>query len=161
MSATIIPNAELLDRTLLFDSTLETAGVLGIKIPQAFRPGVQVLMERSWDKHSGFVKLGIDLPFKPRTPKAQGKLHALIADLAPLIDMSADECKLFVKMEATAIGYPMVIKTAGKRTRSFPMSEAEASTVQEHLLIETVLKIGAEAGHDLEARYRHKMRGMT
>jgi hypothetical protein len=161
MSSVIIPNAQLLDKVLLFDGSRDASeSVLMVKIPGAFKAKVLELMGKSWAKHGGYVKVGLDTPFKPRTRKGQGKFHALIAVLAPLIDMSFDEAKSFVKMEATAIGYPMETVTVGKRVQSRPQSEANASTLHEHLLIETALKVGAEQGHDLEAEYETRMKGM-
>jgi hypothetical protein len=161
MSSVIIPNAVLLEKRLVFDESAESDGnVLVVKIPAAFRQAVLDLMGRSWERHGGYVKLGIDTPFRPRTRRGQGKFHALISYLAPLIDMSFDECKMFVKMEATAIGYPVKTVVKGKRVQTMPQSEADASTVHEHLLIETALKVGAESGHDLEAEYQTRMRGM-
>jgi hypothetical protein len=161
MSAIIVPNATLLDRKLVFDDSSESEGnVLMVAIPKMFRQKIIDLMDKSWERHAGYVKLGIDFPFRPRTRKGQGKFHALIAVLAPLIDMNFDECKMFVKMEATALGYPMTNRMVGNRSWYRPQSEAEASTVHEHMLIETALKIGAEAGCDLEAEYESRIRGM-
>lgn len=161
MSAIVIPNAVLLDRKLVFDDSPEAEpNVLMVTIPATFRQKILDLMDKSWERHAGYVKLGVDLPFRPRTRKGQGKFHALIAVLAPLIDMTFDECKMFVKMEATALGYPMTNRMVGSRPWYRPQSEAEASTVHEHMLIETALKIGAEAGCDLEAEYESRMKGM-
>jgi hypothetical protein len=131
-----------------------------VAIPEAFVPLVNSVLERCCSKHGGYMKIGIDVPFKPRTRRAQGKLHSLISALAPRIDMSFDECKMFIKQEATEIGYPTVTKVTPRGARTLPQSEADASTTQEHLLIETALKIGAEAGIDLEAEYESRMRGM-
>jgi len=156
MSAIVIPNAIVAGWS---------EGDLHLKVPSAYRPAVGEIVARSWKKHNNYAKVGLDVPFKPRTSRAQGKFHSLIAILAPLIDMTFDECKAFVKMEATELGYPVVQKIRFKGTRrehtiSEPQSEADASTAQEHMLIVTALKIGAEAGHDLEAEYETRMRGM-
>jgi hypothetical protein len=152
VSAIIIPNARI--------ARGENSSGIIVEIPGMFQVHVAEMVTRCWAKHNGYAKVGIDTPFKPRTRRAQGKLHSLIAALAPLIDMSAEECKLFVKMEATALGYPMVQKMIGKRVISRPQSEADASTIHEHMLIETCLKVGAETGHDLEMEYENRIRGM-
>ncbi len=152
----IVPNAIVL---------AWSEGDLHLRVPSAYRPAVGDVVARCWRKHNNYAKVGIDEPFKPRTSRAQGKLHALISALAPIIDMTFDDCKLFVKKEATELGYPMVQKTKFKGTKheytySEPQSEADASTAQEHMLIVTAQKIGAERGHDLEAEYEMRMRGM-
>jgi len=152
----IIPNAQILSWS---------DGRLIVEFPAAFRNAAGDIITRCWKKHHNYAKVGIDIPFRPRSSRAQGKLHALLTALAPILEMTFDECKLFVKMEATELGYPMVQKIRFKGTKreytvSEPQSEADASTAQEHMLIITAEKLGAEAGHDLEAEYDLRMKGM-
>ena len=132
-----------------------------VVVPDACWPTQRELLDRSAQRHSNYLTLDISLPHKPRTLKGSRKFHKLVSVLSPIISMSFDECKLFVKMEATALGYGTKIVGKGKRLQTIPISEADASTAEENMLIETVLKIGAEEGHDLEAEYEQRIEGET
>jgi hypothetical protein len=146
--AVTIPNAQI--------EGITNEGELLVTVPKIFVPGIRVLLDRIRTKHNGYGKITVDVPFKPRTLKGSRKFHAVLQVLHPLIDMSFDDCKMFVKMEATALGYRTKTKSLGNRVQTLPISESEASTREENMLIETALKIGAEAGHDLEAEYQLK-----
>lgn len=155
MQVVVIPNAR--------DGFLHS-NVFGVLLPANRTAEVASVITASRERHGGYLKVGIDLPSKPRTLRASAKLHGMIGCLASILNLSLGETKTLVKEEAVAIGYPTEVVMIGSRAKVIPQSEARASTQDEHLLIEAVNKLGAEAGHDLEAEYLEKrwvMKGMA
>lgn len=120
------------------------------------------MLHLSEEQYGSYIKLAVDVPFRPRTKKAQGKLHAMIGRLAEILGLSLEDTKRLVKDEAVALGYGVREVVVGHKgdvlRRVIPKSEAEASGSEEHMLIMSVEKLAAMEGHDLEAEYREELR---
>jgi hypothetical protein len=141
----IIPNAS--------EIRLDERGILSVRVPRVYLPAVMLLVDKIQSKHQGWGRLAIDRPYKPRTMQGSRKLHALVASLSSIWGVGLSAAKEIVKDESVAMGYRTVDVQVGKRWKRVPISEADASTQEEAWLIETALRLGAEAGHDLEAEY--------
>jgi hypothetical protein len=159
MSATIVPNAQLLDRKLVFDDSSESEGnVLMVTIPKVFRQKIVELMDKSWERHAGFVKLGLDTPHRPRTagPKKMNPddpgfqsnhLHGHLAQLASHFGYTKQEMKEIMKDDVPE--WPMEERKIGKRVKLRPTSEADVSVEVESKAIEWCHMIAGEEGIEL------------
>jgi hypothetical protein len=74
----IIPNAKI----GLFDSE----GKLVLEMPSIFDTAVQNVLSKCWRKHNGYIKVGLDVPFKPRSRRAQGIRAATSASAAQRLE---------------------------------------------------------------------------
>jgi hypothetical protein len=140
-------------------SNFEMTHRLSCEVPKIYVPGCLILIERIVQRHNGFGKLVLDVPFKPRSsgPKKQGPddlgyqsnhLHGHLSQLAEWFGMTMSEIKLAMKYDVP--DWPMQTKRLGKSVIVFPDSEARVSMAVESRAIEWTHKIAAEEGITLK-----------
>jgi ribosomal protein S13 len=145
----IIPNA--------YNIAIDPQGGFFARVSKLYVPTALVLVDKIQTKHAGWGRLAIDTPYVPRTMKGSRKFHALCASLASIWGVGLATAKEIAKDEAVGMSYRTKEITVRGKIRRVPISEADASAQEEVFLIETALRLGAEAGHDLEAEYQMKL----
>lgn len=135
----IIPNSTVEGLTM--------DGDLLVVIPPAFRDAALRVVEKCIQHHSGFCRISLDRPSKPRTfgPGSQSAhLHGHLKQLAIHFGYDLAEMKLIMK--DCVPEWPVEERKFGKTVKLRPVSEATVSTVVESAGIEWCHRIAAEEG---------------
>jgi len=151
MSVTV-PNAHLMEPSA-FQFRVDNGAELHAEIPQAFRVAVQMMQERCRQHKNGYIKLVLDVPFRPRTygpkkmkPEDPGyqsnHLHGHLAQLAIHFGYTKQEMKEIMKDDVPE--WPMEKRRIGKRVKLRPSSEADVSVEVESKAIEWCHMIAGE-----------------
>jgi len=126
-----------------FDYHDATQTEVTLKIPRYMADMWMLLLKKVIDKHVPQIHVKLSMPRKPRSTgpgSASNHFNGHCAQIANWTGDSFDDVKMHIKREAIAEGYPF-------RTDSFgnviPQSEAEASTVEESILIETSHRVAS------------------
>ena len=129
-----------------FDYHDATQTEVTLKIPRYMADMWMLLLKKVIDKHAVQIHVKLSMPRKPRStgPKSQGNhINGHVAQIANWTGDSFDDAKMHIKREAVAEGYPFHTDSFGNMV---PQSEAECSTVEAAILIETSHRIASECG---------------
>ena len=135
----IVPNSRV--------EGLTADGDLLVVIPAAFRDAARAVVNKCILNHSGFCRISLDRPSKPRTfgPGSQSAhLHGHLQQLAIHFGYDLAEMKLIMK--DCVPEWPVEERKFGKTVKLRPVSEATVSTVVEASAIEWCHRIAAEEG---------------
>jgi len=127
-------------------------GIFTLKLPDEFKPLVQSMLKYCHEKRNGYISFVFSPPRKPRTTGRNSqntKLYFIMQDIAMFTGQPVEEIKEFVKSSAIDRGYPPMIGDDGKIVlnvwgRARGMSESDASTEDETLLIDQAYQLAAE-----------------
>ncbi len=128
---------------------------LYILIPPACQEAVKHLRERSAEKHNNYLRIRLDLPFRPRTfgPKRQkptdpgyqaNHLNGHLSQLAIHYGYTKNEMKEIMKDDVPE--WPQESRKIGRRVKVRPVSEADVSIEVEGKAIEWCHMIAGEEG---------------
>ena len=116
-----------------------------LKVPRDLRPETEAALS---SLVSGYASINIAKPHKPRTTGEGSQshhFHGHCGSIALALCLPPDMVKQALKIMAIDDGYPGQVVGNVK----VPMSEADADTVQETILIETAHRFAAEHGIQL------------
>lgn len=131
---------------------------VAVVAPRDIKPKLEQLFTLSDDKHNGHITITIETVRKPRTTGHRSQSHHLnghIQQLAEFTGMPFELIKLEVKCRAVGMGYPMLMKPDGTVQtdiygRVMGISEADSSTKECAVLIETTHMLASEVGFELQ-----------
>jgi hypothetical protein len=140
--------------------------ILSAVIPSAFDQEVQIMVKRCVDHHSGYGRLRLDPPAKPRTagPKKKNAddpvyqsnmLHGFLSQLAVHFGMTMMEIKVAMKADVAEWPIEFVVTRTGRRLIRMT-SEADVSTAVEARAIDWCIMIAAEEGLVLKTWEKEK-----
>ncbi|WP_422477241.1 hypothetical protein [Pleomorphochaeta sp. DL1XJH-081] len=126
--------------------------------PRDIKPKLDQIFQTSDDKHNGHITITIETVRKPRTTGHRSQSHHLnghIQQIAEYTGMPFELIKLEVKHRAVEMGYPMLLKLDGTVQtdiygRVMGISEADSSTQECAILIETAHMVASEVGIKLQ-----------
>jgi len=151
MSVTV-PNAHLMEPSA-FQFRVDNGAELHAEIPQAFRVAVQMMQERCRQHKNGYIKLVLDVPFRPRRTgphSGSAHFHGHCQTICADTGNDFEDVKMALKRRAMRRGYPAQTKGDGSIRYSLvdglplPQSERDASIEQENMLIEEAHQLAAE-----------------
>ena len=127
---------------------------IGLVAPRNMKDRLRDILSLSETKHNGYVTVTIETPRKPRTTGDRSQSHHLnghIQQIAEFTGMPFELIKLEVKCRAVGMGYPMLVKPDGTVQmdiygRVMGISEADSSTKECAILIETTHMLASEVG---------------
>ena len=135
----IVPNAQV--------EGLTTDGDLLVVIPPAFRESARAVVNKCILNHSGFCRISLERPSKPRTTgrgSQSAHLHGHLQQLAIHFGYDLAEMKLIMK--DCVPEWPVEERKFGKTVKLRPVSESTVSTIVEAAAIEWTHRIAAEEG---------------
>lgn len=129
-------------------------GTIAIIPPRDKKLELNQVYALSDKKHGGYVTVTIETPRKPRTTGEGSQSHHLnghVQQIAAETGNPFEVVKMEIKHRAISMGYPILYKPDGTpRTdlwgRVMGISEADSSTSECALLIETAHRLAAELG---------------
>ena len=134
----IIPNATVEGLTM--------DGDLLVVIPAAFRDSARRVVEKCIEKHSGFCRLSLDRPSKPKTTGEESQNnHAWghATQIASGLNQGDDPRDVLYDACISTPDYPTRMNKFG---RVIAQSWSEATTVQAASVIETLHRIAGDFG---------------
>lgn len=136
---------------------VDTKGFFGLKTPEAYKQAIQDLLKYCAEKRGGFVSFTLSAPRKPRTTGDKSQNHHLnghIQQISLSTGQPFEDVKKYVKSRAIDMGYPMLYRDGvlvlDLWDNPIGISEADASTEECSLLIESAHMVAAELGVILE-----------
>ena len=103
------------------------------------------LVELCNSKYSGYIKLDMSPPYKPRTTQVGGqnrKIWGMIHQICNETGYDIEDVEDYIKLRATRMGYPV---RENKLTGEIkPVSMATINTVEASYLIEELYQLAAE-----------------
>ncbi len=135
----IVPNSRV--------EGLTADGDLLVVIPAAFRDAARAVVNKCILNHSGFCRISLDRPAKPRTTgrgSQSAHLHGHLQQLAIHFGYDLAEMKLIMK--DCVPEWPVEKRHFGKTVKLRPVSEATVSTIVESAGIEWCHRVAAEEG---------------
>lgn len=139
------------------DIIIKTKGK-GIYIPAPYRSVFKEIIEWCNKHRQGNVRVQISPPVKKRSTGKGSQNHHInghIRTIAQVLQRDDDQVKKYMKYLAIENGYPMLLGEEGHPVLDLwgnyqGISEADASTENAAVLIETIHKYASENGIELE-----------
>lgn len=129
------------------------AHALLVEVPGAFWPLQRALLDKSAERHGGYLSLDVSLPHKPRSTgwKSQNhRLNGFVSQICKATGNDFDDIKLFVKRRAMRRGLPPKLNGSGQVVYSridgepLPKSETEMSVEECSWCIAETEQLAAE-----------------
>ena len=111
------------------------------------RAALKGVVDLCESKYSGFVRLEISPPYKPRTSSENRKYWAMCTEYANYLGSTREEVSMGVKYRAMEEGNWRGKEIPFSNGVHIPDSSATADTKEMAMLIETLYRIAAEDGY--------------
>ena len=111
---------------------------------------IQGLVSLCNDKYSGFVKLTMQPPYKPRSLSENAKWWAMCTEYGNYCGMTKDDVAMGVKYRAMEEGLWESQEVPFSNGARVPVSTTRADTKQMAVLIDVLYRIAAEDGYEFE-----------
>lgn len=118
---------------------------------------IKDMVDRCEQKYSGFMRLEISPPYKPRTTGKESQnnlIWKLITEIAKQTGNEIQDVEEAVKERACKRGYPYRVNKITGRAK--PKSMTEIDTVEASYLIDELYQVCAEYGVDVEPQEQTK-----
>lgn len=130
----------------------------GIKIPEHFKPLFDEILAFCNKNRGGYVRLQVSPPVKKRTTGAKSQSHHInghVGTISQALQRDPKQVKKYIKYLAIENGYPMLKNEDGNPVLDLwdnyqGISEADSSTEECAILIETCHVYAAKCGIELE-----------
>jgi hypothetical protein len=116
-----------------------------IQVPESFTDAAAKLLDKSREHHGGYLTVSLERPRKPRTTGERSQNHRINGFIQQICEATGNTnfaaIKMQMKVEAIGRGYPFETLPNGA---AWPKSEADISTAEAAILIDTIEQIAAE-----------------